>query len=59
MKKSKLISRTPGGVLEINLAATEESADWLRAGRLKERADAGDAAAKEELKKMDRPTYEK
>lgn len=41
------------GVLVINAAASESNSDWIRAARLKRKADQGDKKAKEELERMD------
>lgn len=35
-----------------DLASTAANADWVRAGRLKERADAGDKEAARELEEL-------
>jgi hypothetical protein len=59
MKKPEPIIETPDGILIIDGASTAANADWIRAGRLKERADAGDEEAQRELEELENtPLYE-
>ncbi|HOO98720.1 MAG TPA: hypothetical protein PLV06_04755 [Bacteroidales bacterium] len=54
MKKKKIIKPVEivNGLVELNFDCSEESTDWLKAGRLQRLADAGDEKAKKELKRM-------
>jgi hypothetical protein len=59
LKKVQLVMEDDGFTV-INLDSTEADADWLRAARLKKRADAGDEAAKLEFERMGRtPMFER
>jgi len=51
-KKVKITGELDGEkVFEVNFTAAND--DWMRAGRLKTRADAGDKEAAAELKRME------
>lgn len=57
MKKLEPI-REKDGKLVIDLDATAADADWMRAGRLRRRAEAGDEEARKELEVMENtPLY--
>lgn len=42
-----------GNVVNINLAADAANDDWMRAGRLKQKADQGDKEAAKELEQLE------
>jgi len=53
MKKLKAISHEQGKSPVYNLDASGSNANWIVAGRLKERANKGDKAAKKKLQNME------
>ena len=58
MKKAKHIVYNPDGSLTLDPFADAANADWIRAARLKSKADAGDKEAAAELKRLEEtPLY--
>lgn len=53
MKKIKPVETDEDGNMVFNLDADEANADWIRAGRLLKKAQAGDEEAAAQLKKME------
>lgn len=53
MKKIKPVEKDKDGNIVFNLDADEANADWIRAGRLLKKAQAGDKEAAAKLKKME------
>ena len=53
MKKLKPVEKDEEGNIPYNLHATAADVDWMQAGRLRRRAEAGDKAAAKELEEME------
>ena len=53
MKKLKPVEKDEEGNITYNLHATAADVDWMQAGRLRRRAEAGDKAAAKELEEME------
>jgi hypothetical protein len=53
MKRLKAVTKDSKGNPTYNIGSTEADIDWMRAGRLSEKAKAGDKAAAKELKEME------